>query len=446
MLAYCNHVAADGQAEMAAAEAFRRFRTAVVQAPDLADLEPEALLISATRHAAAAHVPEPPQPPDVLRGVARRPATGWCGDVPALLAARADRAISRIDLARLEAHLSGCPACRAPEARFKAAERAYRNPPDTPLPLPAMAAIIAALATAAPIQAERADSRTPRAVAPAVARPATPEAQSINGAGLRASTPPPPPELRAATEAPVTPAAPQPPAATTPPLLATPEPPLAPAPDPLTSVHAGVSEEIEAPRAVPDAVNGPPGAVEPHSSERTVEFRIPEFVDLAADEAPVEPARGRGGQRWKSLRSLPSVSLRSLRSVSLPAISLPSLSLPKRPARAPSAAATSETGALRSQPLAARPSSTRPFERLRPATLLPAVLVVLAIVIAMVVAGVFGGDPEPSSKSSPAPASSSGGGKAPDVIVVPGRDASAAAVEAAKARARARAKRDEQRQ
>ena len=153
VLAYCERVAGVEQATAAAAEAFRRFRTAVIEANDPGDLNPEALLISATRRAAAEFVPRPADSPDVLRFVARRPATGWCGDVPALLAARADRTISRIDLARLEQHLDGCPACRAPEARFEAAERAYRDPPNTPLPPPATAAIMAALASVAPVSA-----------------------------------------------------------------------------------------------------------------------------------------------------------------------------------------------------------------------------------------------------------------------------------------------------
>jgi len=180
VLAYCEHVVSDGRAAIAAAEAFRRFRVAVVEAGDLAELDPEALLISATRHAAAEHVPTPPQPPDVLRGVARRPATGWCGDVPALLAARAERTITRIDLARLEQHLAGCPACRAPEARFQAAERAYRNPPATPMALPATAAIIAALATAAPIRGED--------LQPALSmHGAAPIAPCIDSAGCRSS-------------------------------------------------------------------------------------------------------------------------------------------------------------------------------------------------------------------------------------------------------------------
>jgi hypothetical protein len=136
VLAYCRHVAGDAEAAAAAADAFARFRAAVVATDDLADLNPEALLISATRSAAADHVGS--DAPDD------------CAEVPSLLAARADKTASSADLERLERHLDGCWACRAPVARFKAAERAYRDPPDPTLDPEIAAQIFVALATAAP--------------------------------------------------------------------------------------------------------------------------------------------------------------------------------------------------------------------------------------------------------------------------------------------------------
>ncbi|HWC26509.1 MAG TPA: hypothetical protein VG474_07995, partial [Solirubrobacteraceae bacterium] len=156
VLAYCRQVAGRAGAAAAAAEAFARFRAAVVATEDLAQLDPEPLLLSATRRAAA--------------GRAGGGAQGVCAQVPALLAARADKTISIGDLERLEQHLERCWACRAPVARFKAAERAYREPPE-PAVDPAVAAqIIAALAAAAP--------------APATEPEATPpEAPSANGDG-----------------------------------------------------------------------------------------------------------------------------------------------------------------------------------------------------------------------------------------------------------------------
>jgi hypothetical protein len=179
VLAYCRHVAGDAEAAAAAADAFARFRAAVVATDDLADLNPEALLISATRKAAAEHVDG--EPPDD------------CAEVPSLLAARADKTASSADLERLDRHLEGCWACRAPVARFKAAERAYRDPPDPTLDPEIAAQIFVALATAAPARG---------AEPPAPAR-----APSANGGGHRQRRAP------AAGVLPVGPHLPRPPAA-----------------------------------------------------------------------------------------------------------------------------------------------------------------------------------------------------------------------------------------
>jgi len=53
VLAYCEVVAGRGAAGAATADAFGSFRGGVVATDDLGSLNPEALLISATRHAAA---------------------------------------------------------------------------------------------------------------------------------------------------------------------------------------------------------------------------------------------------------------------------------------------------------------------------------------------------------------------------------------------------------
>lgn len=136
VVAYCRHVAGEADAGAAAAEAFARFRVAVVNAGDTTSLNPEALLISATRAAAAAH--------------AGTTAQGDCIEVPALLAARAAKTIAPDDLERLGSHLEQCWACRAPVARFKAAERAYSDPPEKTVD-PALAAqIVGALIAAVP--------------------------------------------------------------------------------------------------------------------------------------------------------------------------------------------------------------------------------------------------------------------------------------------------------
>lgn len=417
MLAYCEHVVGDGQATIATAEAFRRFRAAVVQAADLADLNPEAVLLGATRTAAAEHVPQPPNPPDALRRVARRPATGWCGDVPILLAARANRTISRVDLARLEQHLMGCPACRAPEARFEAAERAYRDPPKTIMPLPATAAIIAALATAAPIRA--------------VVTPAP----TMN--------------------APLEPAPVQPPAA--PPVAAPPEPPAVPAepppapafaiqPPPAPEPYVPPPVATEAPETVPAALAASAGPIDLYDGGHTTDYASLEALGVGYE--PVESTRSPGRGLRKSLRSLPSVSLPSVSLPSLSRPSLPSISLPKLPSRRSRPAPGRERVSTVPRAQRAFAPTARASSQRTAARLVPAVVVALAVVIAMAFAGVFGGggDAAKPTSVSPTPTNSSGKDNAPDVIVVPGAGASASDVEAAKARARARARREAQRQ
>ncbi|MDP1850765.1 MAG: zf-HC2 domain-containing protein [Solirubrobacteraceae bacterium] len=136
MVAYCRHVAGAADAGAAAADAFARFRVAVVAAGDTTTLNPEALLISATRTSAAAR--------------AQANGQGDCADVPMLLAARADKTSTPADLERLESHLEQCWACRAPVARFKAAERAYRDPPEKTVGELLTAQIVGALIAAVP--------------------------------------------------------------------------------------------------------------------------------------------------------------------------------------------------------------------------------------------------------------------------------------------------------
>ncbi|HEV2776726.1 MAG TPA: hypothetical protein VGV90_14120 [Solirubrobacteraceae bacterium] len=136
VVAYCRHVAGEADAGAAAADAFARFRVAVVAAGDTASLNPEALLVSATRTSAAARAATSGQ--------------GDCADVPMLLAHRAEKTISSGDLERLQSHLEQCWACRAPVARFKAAERAYRDPPEKTVDEVLSAQIVGALIAAVP--------------------------------------------------------------------------------------------------------------------------------------------------------------------------------------------------------------------------------------------------------------------------------------------------------
>jgi hypothetical protein len=161
VLAYCEVVAGTHAAAVAAADAFAAFRVGVVATPDLANLNPEALLISATRHAAARHAGSDAPP--------------GCARVPALLAARADRSITLADHDWLQEHLASCWTCRAPVARFEAADRAYRDPPRTRLDPAVAAAILAALNAAAPIAGQAPEPPAPE-----------PVLQSDNGSGAQA--------------------------------------------------------------------------------------------------------------------------------------------------------------------------------------------------------------------------------------------------------------------
>jgi hypothetical protein len=470
VLAYCQRVAGEEQAVAVAAEAFRRFRAAVVAADDLTGLNPEALLISATREAAVSRIPRPADQPQALRFAPRRPATGWCGDTPALLAARANRRISTIDRARLEQHLLGCPACRAPLARFEAAERVYRDPPDEPLPLPASAAIMAALAAAAPVTTREATANA--ALAGDVTAPRrTPLTHGTVPAAASAPTkslepdgefaPASPSQTRPAGLAPELPPA-GPPAPATPPVRTPPpmdveEQTAAPtghpeptAPETPVQPHrpavaaSAVSPETPASELARSAA--PPSAAAPEPAP-AVSYSEPYDTEMApaeqgmterdrTSEAQAGPARQKVATALLgALRSLPSLSSLRLRRPPRP----PRPPRKARPPRPPTTPGTQEI--ILSRPQAPAGTSARAsssvLARLRPAALLPIVLIVLAIVVALAIAGVFGGGDDAAST----PSTSSGTGTTPDVVISPGADTSAAAVEAAKARARATARR-----
>ncbi len=172
VLAYCEVVAGRGErATAAAADALGSFRAGVVATGDLETLNPEALLISATRHAAARY--------------ASSDAPEACARVPGLLAARADRSISLADHDWLDEHLQSCWTCRAPVARFKVADKAYSEPPATPLPAAVKAAMVAAMTAAAPIRRATADIPAIAANG-AAAGYAEPTVPSVNGSSAHA--------------------------------------------------------------------------------------------------------------------------------------------------------------------------------------------------------------------------------------------------------------------
>ncbi|MBX5440091.1 MAG: zf-HC2 domain-containing protein [Solirubrobacteraceae bacterium] len=151
VLAYAERVAAPGRAVEAAADAFARFRRAVVEADDPHRVDPERTLLRTTRYAAAVRAPREV----ALRARLRRgDGPSPCELVPELLAARAEGDLGDADLQRLARHLARCAPCRGAEQRFRAGERAYRDAPDeVPAPFASRAIMAALLAVDAPARA-----------------------------------------------------------------------------------------------------------------------------------------------------------------------------------------------------------------------------------------------------------------------------------------------------
>jgi hypothetical protein len=149
VLAFCREICGPTAAPRAAAEAFARFRAAVHDTGEPVNLEPEALLLGATRHAAASMADLPDSPGGLLR---RR--EGACAHVPTLLAARAAGALGTADQERLVRHFQRCERCQRVETAFVRAERAYAAPPDDVLDPASASLLLAALQAAAPVAPE----------------------------------------------------------------------------------------------------------------------------------------------------------------------------------------------------------------------------------------------------------------------------------------------------
>ena len=156
VLAYSEAVCASSAAERATAEAFARFRAAVAAAEDPRSFDPGALLLDATRHAAASLTVTPtPTADNGLRrklGAGRGPgASETCALIPGLLAARAEGALSTADQERLARHLERHPACRALADAVDRAEADYASPPSRMVPIGTLSEIMLALTAAAPM-------------------------------------------------------------------------------------------------------------------------------------------------------------------------------------------------------------------------------------------------------------------------------------------------------
>jgi hypothetical protein len=106
------------------------------------------VLLRGTRQAAASAAPRSVAP----RGLVARRLGTTCVLVPELLAARAERSLTKADRLRLSRHLERCSSCREAEERFLRGEQAWGEAPNTP-PEPEVAdQLLAALRGAAPIQ------------------------------------------------------------------------------------------------------------------------------------------------------------------------------------------------------------------------------------------------------------------------------------------------------
>jgi hypothetical protein len=401
VLAYCRQVAGESEAGPAAAEAFARFRKAVVEAGDTTSLNPEALLISATRTAAAAR--------------ARVVALGHCAAVPRLLAERAEKTLPDADLMRLEAHLAECWTCRAPVARFKAAERAYLDPPEQKLEPAVAEQILAALVAAVPPPPE-----------PEPAPPA-PEVTS-NGAAPYAVAPPDPDATQA-------------------------------------FIVGQPTAEFQAPGMVeydPADVAADETSSEPASRPKRARRGAPALLGGL-------PRRGKRSQRGRA-RPAPAASeaAAAAAATALAAAPLPAAAaqepagapLPEAaageaaavPAHAPAAGEAAavpahEPAASEAIPYEASEYAPRPRDRRdrrsrrsrRLPLILPILLVLLALLIALYVSGVFGGSEPASSPRVSVPVGAPGATTTPRLVGVPGaKNATARQVELAKARDRAR--------
>ena len=263
VLAYCERACPAAQVADAAAEAFARFRALVVAAPRPADLDPEAALLSSTRHAAAERAPRGQAPPSgagLGRLLGGRPTADQITLVPELLIARADGTLTAEGDEQLNRLLDASAAARAAEERFRTAEHAYRSAPPRPIPDEIVDHIIAAMTTVpappreAAVQEPLAADRE-RDLVTASAAGAPSEAVSAD------APPPPPPEVPAdepaeepdTAAAAATDAAPEPlaeePAAPAPPDDARPEEdreedaPPDDTPSPVADEEQGIDEE-----------------------------------------------------------------------------------------------------------------------------------------------------------------------------------------------------------
>lgn len=150
VVAYCAAVCPPDLVERGAAEAFARFRAAVVGADSPYDLNPEVALLAATRQSAAWLARTAPPAPTVTRLLRRK--DDPVQHVPTLLVARANGHLSPADQLRLTQLLEKSPQARDVQTAFRRAEEAYRDESTPPVSPETHAVLAAAMAAAAPIE------------------------------------------------------------------------------------------------------------------------------------------------------------------------------------------------------------------------------------------------------------------------------------------------------
>jgi hypothetical protein len=180
VLAYCERLCSGDEALAATAEAFGLFRAAVMASARPNGINPDRLLLAATRRAAARRA----WPSAGLRDQALTSPASPCEHAPHLLAARAEGRLLPALEQRLARHLRACPACRQTEQRLAAAESAYLSAEPTAPTAAAAQAIHRSLINAAPPSP---------ATAPAPPQPETGPAPTTPVAAVR-DTPPAQPE------------------------------------------------------------------------------------------------------------------------------------------------------------------------------------------------------------------------------------------------------------
>lgn len=149
VVAYCAAICPPDLVERGAAEAFARFRAAVVAADSPYDLDPEVALLAATRQSAAWLARVTPPAPTVTKLLRRK--EDPLQHVPTLLVARANGELSPADTQRLTQLLERSPQAREVQTAFRRAEEAYRDDATPPVSPGTHAILAAAMAAAVPI-------------------------------------------------------------------------------------------------------------------------------------------------------------------------------------------------------------------------------------------------------------------------------------------------------